>query len=737
MSNGKFDRSFENNGRKRNMKKGRVTIPTDENFVEGTKKIAELWGADAVRDCDGTRLPDNAADLAEKVYNTYFIVRGDNEWGRAHPEEAHRTFLLSERVTAFGNEVTVDPMADYFAEQICPDVEQVKRWQVYDRTVGTIHTDWVLNDDNTVTIRNATPYHEYTVTFMARLIWHPVQIYNYLTNNWTCEKQLMYDPSYPCTKGYITKFMQDWCDAHPETNVVRFTTFLYQFTLIFNKQGKEKYVDWFGYTLAASPVLLDEFSAEYGYELTAEDIVDGGCYNNPFRVPTKKFLDYMDFVCRKVTETVRKLTDIVHANGKQAMMFLGDDWIGAEPYGKYFADMNLDAVVGSIGGGVTERMLAEIPSVKYREGRFLPYFFPDTFFDGNEDGAVAELDKNWITARRAMLRCPLDRMGFGGYLSLAAKFPKFVSRVAELCDEFRTICDAAGKQKPFAAITVAVLNCWGSLRSWQSHMVAHELWYQQIYSYQGVLESLSGQAVNVKFISFDDVVNGIDESIDVIVNVGAENTAYSGGKEWNNPVVAETIRKWVADGHGFVGIGEPTAYQKDGRCFVLADVLGVDKEKGFTLSVDKYNIEIKPSFITQDVKGEIDYGEDTKNIYALDGTSVADITLSDRFLRKVNIGEVKIASNDYGKGRGVYIAGLPYSAQNARLLYRALYFAAHKEKDMYRAFSSNPLTECTYYPESGKYAVVNNSDSEQTTVFYDVDGVSRQLVVPSASILWL
>ena len=35
------------------MNKGRVTIPTDESFVEGTKKIAALWGADAVRDCDG------------------------------------------------------------------------------------------------------------------------------------------------------------------------------------------------------------------------------------------------------------------------------------------------------------------------------------------------------------------------------------------------------------------------------------------------------------------------------------------------------------------------------------------------------------------------------------------------------------------------------------------------------------------------------------------------------------
>ena len=42
------------------MKKGRFTIPTDESFVEGTKIIAKKWGADAVRDCDGTRLPENA-----------------------------------------------------------------------------------------------------------------------------------------------------------------------------------------------------------------------------------------------------------------------------------------------------------------------------------------------------------------------------------------------------------------------------------------------------------------------------------------------------------------------------------------------------------------------------------------------------------------------------------------------------------------------------------------------------
>ena len=76
------------------MRKGRITIPTDENYVEGTLKIAELWGADAVRDCDGTHLPKNAKDLAEKVYNTYFVVRGDNAWADKHTDELQSVLLM-------------------------------------------------------------------------------------------------------------------------------------------------------------------------------------------------------------------------------------------------------------------------------------------------------------------------------------------------------------------------------------------------------------------------------------------------------------------------------------------------------------------------------------------------------------------------------------------------------------------------------------------------------------------
>jgi len=720
------------------MRKGRVTIPTDENFVEGTKEIAELWGADAVRDCDGTHLPKNALEIAEKVYNTYFVVRGDNAWADQHTDELQSVLLTTDYILATEESLAVDLMKGYSCDQLAVNEENPKKyWQVFDRTTGEEIFSWEYVGDGQVRVDGTIPYHEYSVNFFAVNLWDSTQMYNYITNGWNIEKHKVMEPRYEATFAHIKENMRKWCAENKNVNVVRYTTFLYHFFLVFNEKNKEKHVDWFGYLMTASPRAFDAFEKEYGYAIKAEDIISQGTYQSNFINPTKPFLDYMEFTEKYVTKTVRELVDVIHAEGKEAMMFLGDSWIGTEPYGDYFKDMQLDAVVGSVGGGVTVRMLSEIPHVKYREGRFLPYFFPDTFFEGNEENAIAELNKNWVTARRAMMRKPLDRMGFGGYLSLAAKFPKFIERAGQVCDEFRLICDAAGTAKPYSSLTVAVLNAWGKKRSWMCHMVAHELWYQQVYSYQGVYEALSGLGVDVRFISFEDVKAGIDKDIDVIINVGDEGTAFSGGEYWKDEKIVTTLRKWVAEGHGFIGVGDPTAYQKGGRCFVLADVLGVDKEKGFTLSEDKYNIEKKEHFITAEVCGEIDYGEGKKNVYALENTEVLDIVFSDRFKRNVNVGEVMLAANDYAKGRGVYIAGLPYSPQNARLLLRAMYWSCHKEEVMQRVFSSNVFTDCSYYPESGKYAVINNANEVQSTTFYNVNGEKKELTLQAGEIVWL
>ena len=714
---------------------GRVTIPTDANYVEGTKRIAELWGADAIRDCDGTSLPENARELAEKVYNTYFVVRGDNKWAEAHMDELQNVLLMSDRVTATESILEIELLKGYFADQLSVNEEDPKKyWQVFDRTAGEEISCWEYIGGGKVRISDARPFHEYTVDFFAKNTWDSTQMYNYITNSWNGEKHLVMEPRYEATFEHIKENMQSWCDSNGNVNVCRFTTFLYHFFLVFNSVGKEKHVDWFGYPMTASPRAFDAFEKEYGYRIKAEDIVDSGYYHSNFRNPTPVFLDYMDMVEKYVTKTVRELVDICHKGGKEAMMFLGDSWIGTEPYGDHFGDMDLDAVVGSVGGGVTVRMLSEIPHVRYHEGRMLPYFFPDTFFEGNEDNAVAELNKNWLTARRALMRKPFERIGFGGYLDLADKFPKFVDRAGEICDEFRNIYNVMDGKKPYSSLKVAVLNAWGKKRSWMSHMVAHELWYQQIYSYQGVLEALSGLPVDVEFISFEDVKKGIPSDIDVIINVGSAYTAFSGGEYWKDTTVIENVKKFVYNGGGFIGIGEPSACEHGGKFFQLSDVLGVDEEIGFTLSEDKYNIKKVAHEITDGI-GSFDYGEDQKNIYALPGTKVLDIAFSDRFRRNVNVGEVKMAVNEFGKGRSFYMTGLPYSFENAKLLYRAMVWCAGKE--LHRAFSDNVNTDCSYYPEDGMYAVVNNSGKEQITGFYDINGRRSEIALAPMEIRWL
>ncbi|KAB7476216.1 1,3-beta-galactosyl-N-acetylhexosamine phosphorylase N-terminal domain-containing protein, partial [Bifidobacterium bifidum] len=114
-----------------------------------------------------------------------------------------------------------------------------------------------------------------------------------------------------------------------------------------------------------------------------------------------------------------------------------------------------------------------IPGVMYTEGRFLPYFFPDTFYEGN-DPSIEGLD-NWRKARRAILRSPISRMGYGGYLSLAAKFPKFVDTVTHIADEFRDIHDRTGGVAAEGELNVAILNSWGKMRSWMAFPFAHAL----------------------------------------------------------------------------------------------------------------------------------------------------------------------------------------------------------------------------------------------------------------------
>lgn len=712
-------------------RKGRVTIPTDMDVVSQTLELYKRWGADAIRDCDGTDFPPELQAVGAKVYSTYYTTRKDNQWAKANPDEVQQCYIMTGFCMAQEGPLSIPLMNDLSTELLKPNThDDIKRWwEVVDRTAGTVvpPETWRY-EDGCVIVPEPAPYHEYTVSFLCYLIWDPVHMYNAVVNDWKdVEHQITFDVRQPKTHAYTMKRLRKFIAEHPYVNVIRYTTFFHQFTLVFDALKREKYVDWYGYSASVSPYILEKFEREVGYPFRPEYIIDQGYFNNQYRVPSKEFRDFQAFQRREVAALAKEMVDITHECGKEAMMFLGDHWIGTEPFMDEFQSIGLDAVVGSVGNGSTLRLISDIKGVKYTEGRFLPYFFPDTFHEGGDP--VREAKENWVTARRAILRSPIDRIGYGGYLKLACDFPDFLDYVESVCNEFRLLYDNIKGAKPYCVGTVAVLNCWGKMRAWGCHMVHHALYQKQNYSYAGIIEALSGAPFDVKFLSFEDLLSDEHalDGINVLINVGDADTAHTGGAYWENPVISAMVRRFIAQGGGFIGVGQPSGHQYQGRFFQLAGALGVEKETGFTLGYDKYNWEEHPDhFILEDATKPVDFGEGQKGVYAFAGTTV----LCQREK------EVQMAVNECGRGRAVYLSGLPYSFENSRLLYRGILWSAHAEGKLHRWFSSNVNVEVHAYVENGKYCVVNNTYDPQETTVYRGDGSSFALALDANEIRW-
>lgn len=712
-------------------KMGRVTVPTDVDVIRETVALSKRWGADALRDSDGTDFPDALRDIGMKVYATYYTTRKDNAWAMAHPEEIQQIYVMTPIITAWSDVLRIQLMRGLYPDMLKPNTrDDIKRWwEVVDRSTGEpIDTsDWSYDEKSGEVVIDVIPFHDYSVSFLAYIMWDPVHMYNAVINDWKdVPHQMTFDVRQPKTHAHSMQRLENFIKEHPYVDVIRFTTFFHQFTLLFDELAREKYVDWYGYSASVSPYILEQFSHEVGYPFRPEYIIDQGYYNNQYRIPSKEYKDFMAFQRKEVAKIAKEMVDIVHAYKKEAMMFLGDHWIGTEPYLPEFKSIGLDAVVGSVGNGSTLRLISDIEGVRYTEGRLLPYFFPDTFRPGGDP--VAEAKTNWVTARRAILRKPIDRIGYGGYLKLVLSFPEFIDYVESVCNEFRELYDNIKGCVPYTFKKVAVLNCFGKSRSWGCHMVHHAIYFKKNYSYAGVIEALSGAPFDVSFISFDDILENPDilKNIDVLLNIGDADTAHTGGEYWTNPIISEAIKRFVYEGGGIIGVGEPSAHEANGHFFQLANIFGVEEERGFTLGYDKYNRQVHSHFITEDLTGDLNVGEGMKNIYALPGAKILSEKDSD----------VELAVNSFGEGRAVYISGLPYCFENTRLLHRALLWSSKAEDCLNRWYSENINVEVHAYPENKKYCVVNNTYEAQSTVVYTGDGTSFPLTLSENEIRW-
>lgn len=718
---------------------GSITLPAEVGEEAMVVELARKWGADAIRDSDGTELSAEVMDMGLEVYSLTCLVRADQVYPHAHMDQLPQKFLMSDPLTATGPSLVIDPMAGFYREKYILDLQHDAKalWEVIDRTTGEVVPveKWAFDPaTGLVTLHDITPFHIYTVAFLVFQIWDTTSMYNHLTNGWDKPHVISVDPYHPECWDHLMAFFDRFLDEHPHTDVVRLTTLAYHFAVDSDQDAVDKFRDWTGYQDTISMLALDDFAKEHGYRLRAEDFVDQGYYNAACRVPSKGYRDWMAFIHRFVVKYGKALVDKCKARGKRTAIFWGDHWIGVEPFLESFLEMGIDIHVGAAEDGVALRRISDTPGGLVKELRLYPYFFPDVFREGGDP--LGESLSNWIKIRRALMRKPVDRLGYGGYLGLALKFPAFIEHVTDLCHEFRTFkAHADGGESLKAPIKVAVLNCWGNWKAWINSFGAPQKFLVKrpdVIQVAGtnLLECLAGLPVDVVFLSFDEVAEGgIPADVDVIINDGDAETAWSGGRRWAEPRIVEALRAFVHRGGGFIGCRGPSAFQHQGRYFQLSDVMGVDKEVGHTLQSATVRAEVVAEhFITADLQGRPDFGNPETFVYVCDPATQ---------LLAANGLHVMVAAKAYGQGRSVYFGALPYDLVNSRLLHRALFWAANREREFTKWFSENPSTECAYYPASGKLVVVNNSGQAQRTRVHRGDGSATDVMLSPYESLWL
>ncbi len=281
-----------------------------------------------------------------------------------------------------GETLEISLLEDFYKEQfrINESPESMKYWQVYDRTsdIESSRDSWSYDPlTQSVTIRDIVPFHQYTVNFLAYRIWEEISMYNHVTNHWEKEHLMPLDPRHQETRNYLYNWLKTWCEEHPATTVVRFTSLFYNFVWIWGSSERKRnlFSDWGSYDFTVSPAALKEFEEEYGYGLVSEDFINQGKFHVTHMPPGKRQLDYMEFINRFVVDYGKQLVELVHSYGKQACVFYDDSWIGLEPYHSRFKEFGFDGLIKCVFSGYEARLCAGVP-VKTHELRLHPYLFP-------------------------------------------------------------------------------------------------------------------------------------------------------------------------------------------------------------------------------------------------------------------------------------------------------------------------------------------------------------------------
>ncbi len=139
----------------------------------------------------------------------------------------------------------------------------------------------------------------------------------------------------------------------------------------------------------------------------------------------------------------------------------------------------------------------------------------------------------------------------------------------------------------------------------------HAPWYREIYSYVRVIECAELCQFDVEFIDFEQVKNGID-LISASSSMQAMPTPHGAAPEnWKDEKVVWP-RRFVDEGGGVIGVVS-RVHASLRAYFQLSDVLGVDRELGFSMSTAS-TIHLAGNIYLEDIPGEDCFGEGKSRI---------------------------------------------------------------------------------------------------------------------------
>lgn len=92
---------------------GAFTLPGESGYEALTLALAERWGADVIRDSDGTQLSDEIINAGYGIYSTICIIRDHNEWATQNSDKLQQSFLITNPKVAVEDYLSIYLMEDF------------------------------------------------------------------------------------------------------------------------------------------------------------------------------------------------------------------------------------------------------------------------------------------------------------------------------------------------------------------------------------------------------------------------------------------------------------------------------------------------------------------------------------------------------------------------------------------------------------------------------------------------